>query len=408
VSNNHRLSRRTFAKASAAAALGVATLPRLAAARESSTPLPSTWQKQGLVIGPELVPEGVWLQNFTSPAVPLEDDRWRLWCSRSGKKSPKNVGFVEGMVDDPVSWQFTWAELTAGEPIDDAPLSIGNLPAGWQPIQVVRVPLGEGRERLYFWAHGPGVVRYLAADSDDGRRFRVVDPLRPCLYHPADRAVNGPITRLKRFARRQAMPEPGEPLAEFEQICNDATNVYRLPDGTFEMYTVSLVEVPKESPAYIAYDNIAGCQRVIHRLTSDDGLRWTARRPVIVPDKLDPDDQQFYYLSVTHTPEGRYGLLGHYRCAAQTIDLEYCFSADGLKWERPLRKPLIERGAAPSLDGYLLHAPHASVRRAGKWHLFYTGNNFKHNHSESFGPEQRGIFLATTDELWSPAAANRS
>ncbi|MGC3966217.1 MAG: hypothetical protein QM775_02235 [Pirellulales bacterium] len=95
--------------------------------------------------------------------------------------------------------------------------------------------------------------------------------------------MNGPITRLARFAKRKPNPAPGEPLAEFEHICNDATNVYRLPDGTFEMYTVSLVEVPKESPAFIAYDNIAGLQRVIHRLTSDDGLRWTDRRPVIAP-----------------------------------------------------------------------------------------------------------------------------
>ncbi|MGC3966216.1 MAG: hypothetical protein QM775_02230 [Pirellulales bacterium] len=111
---------------------------------------------------------------------------------------------------------------------------------------------------------------------------------------------------------------------------------------------------------------------------------------------------------MTHTPEGRYGLLGHYRCAAQTIDLEYCYSADGVTWERPLRKPLIERGAKPALDGFLLHAPHAIVKHAGKHHLFYTGNNFTHNHRESYGPEQRGIFLATTDELWAPAATGRS
>ncbi|MGC3966218.1 MAG: hypothetical protein QM775_02240 [Pirellulales bacterium] len=148
-------TRRNFTQASAAAALGLAALPHRAAAAAAPAPLPAVWEKQGLVIGPEVLPAGEWLQNFTSPAIPLEDDRWRLWCSRSGKTTPKNVGFVEGTIDDPVSWQFTWAELTASEPMSDAPLVIGNLPAGWRPVQVVRIPLADGRERLYFWRTVP-------------------------------------------------------------------------------------------------------------------------------------------------------------------------------------------------------------------------------------------------------------
>ena len=399
-----QLSRRECLKLAAVGAAG-AILPRGSHAVDA--PAPAAWQKRGLVLGPELVPAGEWLQNFTSPAVPLGGDRWRLWLSRSGKTSPKNIGFAEGPLDlarlSPErgldDWQLTWAELSEGRPNRAAALAVGNLPRDWRPVQGVLVPLADGRERLYFWAHGPGVVRYLAADGD-GRRFTVVDPLRPCLYHPADRAVDGPTTRLARFAKRSAKPVAGEPLATYEQICNDATNVYRLADGSFEMYTVSLVAVPKDSPAFVPYDNIAGLRRVIHRLTSDDGLHWSNRRLVIAPDAADPPDQQFYFLSVTHTPEGRYGLLGSYRCAAQTIDLEYCYSADGLTWRRPLRKPLIERGSPEALDSFLLHAPHAVVNHDGLRHLFYTGNNFKHNHTAAHGPERRGIFLATAPQLF--------
>ena len=86
------------------------------------------------------------------------------------------------------------------------------------------------------------MVRYLAADSDDGRRYRVLDPHRPCLYHPVDRAVDGTeaaTAGLTRYAKRKSNRPPGEPAAPARLISNDATMVYRLPDGTFEMYSVA-------------------------------------------------------------------------------------------------------------------------------------------------------------------------
>jgi hypothetical protein len=63
-----------------------------------------------------------------------------------------------------------------------------------------------------------------------------------------------------------------------------------------------------------------------------DGLIFETRHRIIERDAEDPADQQFYYLAVTTTEKGRVGMLGHYRCAAQTMDLEWCFSSDGLKW----------------------------------------------------------------------------
>ena len=71
------------------------------------------------------------------------------------------------------------------------PLAIGNLPDAWKPVQGVHLHLLNGKHRLYFWAHGPQILRYLAAESDDGRRYRVLNPLRPVLYHPSDRAAFG-------------------------------------------------------------------------------------------------------------------------------------------------------------------------------------------------------------------------
>ncbi|MEZ0389071.1 MAG: hypothetical protein ACAI34_18495, partial [Verrucomicrobium sp.] len=39
------------------------------------------WERQGLMFKME---PGTLVQNFTSPAEPLEEGRWRLWCSLSG------------------------------------------------------------------------------------------------------------------------------------------------------------------------------------------------------------------------------------------------------------------------------------------------------------------------------------
>lgn len=102
------------------------------------------------------------------------------------------------------------------------------------------------------------------------------------------------------WSERVRRPAVGEPPAPARLVFNDATNVYRLPDGTFEMYSVGLIKVAKDDPRYIAHDNAAGSLRVIDRYTSTDGLDWTDRRRVLVPDAQDPIDQQFYLLPRRH------------------------------------------------------------------------------------------------------------
>lgn len=363
----------------------------------------SAWEKHGELFRHQGEPANGWVQNFTSTVEPLENDRWRVWTSCSAPKSEwKQIGYHVGSIGG--EWKRTLAVCSAGEPDRNAELAIGGLPDGWNPVQVVTLRLKDGRTRLYFWAHGKGIVRYIAADSDDGRAFKVVNALTPCLYHPADRAVDGKAALeagLNRGNKKAATVE-GEPLAPAKLISNDATNVYQLPDGSFEMYSVALMQVGKNDPRYAAQDNIPGLVRVIDRHTSADGLNWGNRQRVVTPDERDPHDLQFYYLSVTHTERGRIGLLGHYRLDAQTIDIEPCFSTDGIKWERPSRKPWVTRDAPGTTAGsYLLHAPHAMVQRDGRWHLFYTGGNFSHNHRDVHGSaETRAVMLSTCDALW--------
>lgn len=364
---------------------------------------PSRWKKQGELFRYRGGVEKAWVQNFTSTVEALDGDRWRIWTSVSVPKSPfKQIGYHTGRIGG--EWAHSPAVTTPGDPDPGAALAIGGLPEGWFPVQGVTLRLRDGRSRIYFWAHGEKVVRYLAADSEDGRAYRVVNASSPCLYHPADRCVGAEAMEeagLGRYGRRKAAPASGENPASAQLIVNDATNVYQLPDGSFELYSVALVPVAEDDPRYAPQDNIPGRVRVVDRFTSRNGLDWSERRRVVEPDANDPVDLQFYYLSVTHTERGRVGLLGHYRLDSQTIDLEACYSSDGIHWERPQRRPWVERDSPGAAAGsYLLHAPHAMVHREGRWHLFYTGGNFAHNHLDSHGAPDRAIQWATAESLF--------
>jgi len=399
------MTRRQVLKQWGGAGLGVMAGTRLVGAEGPALVDAAAWKKQGEMFRHTGEPAGGWVQNFTSTVEPLEDERWRVWTSVSVHKTLgalKEIGYHAGKVGG--EWKHTVAVCSAGEPDGEAELAIGGLPEEWHPVQPVTLRLKDGRSRIYFWAHGKGVVRYLAADSEDGRAFKVVNALTPCLYHPADRAVDGKVAAeagLMHFMKRKAAPVEGEMLAPAGLLSNDATNVYQLPDGSFEMYSVGLIQVGKDDRRYAAQDNIPGLVRVIERYTSADGLNWGGRQRVMVPDERDPQDLQFYYLSVTHTEKGRVGLLGRYRLDAQTIDIEGCFSADGITWERDQREPWITRDAAGTTAGsFILHAPHAMVQRGGLWYCFYTGGNFGHNHREAHGKEDRAVMLATCEGLW--------
>jgi hypothetical protein len=403
------VSRRTFLQTALVTAAG-APLAGCELSRGPGKPVthtpapcpPTAWQKHGIVLEPTEPWERDGIQNFTSPAEPLEGDVWRLWYSVSGSRHG-GLAMAEGVPGGPMK-KFP-AQCSPGEP-PDAPLAIGGLPRDWRPVQVVHLRLRNGRHRIYFWAHGKGVLRYLAADSDDGRRYRVVNPLRPVLYHPHDRAAHGVPSPDGVLLHRQPNRErpADEPPAPSRLISNDATNVYQLADGSFEMYSVALVPVPKDDPAYMAHDNAPGLVRVIDRYTSEDGLHFATRERVVQRDANDPADQQFYYLAVTYTPQGRVGMLGHYRCAAQTMDLEWCFSRDGRRWERPARRAWLPRGDPPAPDCYGIYANHQLVRHNGRWHLFYTGVTSAHNGRDACAPPRDVILLATTDSIWATAA----
>ena len=398
--------RRAFLRRSlnATAAFVAAPLLRIPSSRADQPDLPQpcpskAWQKLGVVLEPTESWEGEHIQNFTSPSEVLRDGWWRIWYSAVDERQSYTVAYAEGELGGPLS--KVPVQCTSGAPAD-APLALGGLPPTWRPVHVTAVRLRSGKHRLYFWVHADGVLRYLAADSDDGRRYTVIDPLRPVLYHFHDRAAHGVASpdgvclHPKPSRKRPA----DEPPAASHLICNDATTIYQLPNGSFELYAVGLIAVSKDDPAYVAHDNAPGLLRVVDRLTSEDGLRFGNRRRVIQRDSADPSDLQFYHLAVTHTPRGRVGLLGHYRVRAQTMDLEWCLSSDGLTWHRPRRSAWLARGDPGQPDSYGIYAPHSLVHSADRWHLLYTGVNTAHNGRHSHGPPRTVVMHATTGSIW--------
>ncbi|MBN2455863.1 MAG: hypothetical protein JXB29_04900 [Sedimentisphaerales bacterium] len=363
---------------------------------------PESWVKHGIALEPTEAWEGNIVSiGFASPPEPLGDGRWRIWYRVVNPEY--TIAVAEGIPGGKMIKHK--AVLTAGEPAD-APLAIGNLPKGWMPAQPVHIKLKDGRDRLYFWVHSSKhhVVRYLAADSNDGRRYRVIDPHQACIYHFHDRAVEfvGTTTSgLKLKAKSKSYLPANEPAATPELITNDATTVYQLPDGSFELYTATMVSLGPGDPRWANNDNCPGMIRVIDRLISKDGLHWSGRQRVLEPDANDPIDQQFYYLSVTHTPKGRVGMLGHYRLYAQTMDLEWCFSKDGVNWVRPFRKPWLERSQPyESVDSFSIYPSGSLVFDNDKWWLFYTGGNRAHNGKCSYGKPTGAVMLATTESIW--------
>lgn len=295
--------------------------------------------------------------------------------------------------------------------------TIGGFPlngtaAATQPVHVA---LPGGRHRVYFWLHDFGrppyenLCRFVAAESDDDMNYNLVNLATPCLYQTFnDRAAQ------RRRAAEEGRTIPADTtgdqpsLAPHDLCCNDATTVYRLADGTFEIYTASLL--PRQAEpwgVHVPFDNAPGWRRYIVRYTSTDGLAWKLGGPVVLPDEKDPPYLQFYYLAVHHLPDGhRIGFLGHYNVLEQSIDIELCFSKDGRAWERPCRDtPFIRRSPQEIM---LLTGSTPFVQADDGWAFLYSSMNFTHRETYCTEPHIKGtVKLAWFKELPARPTAER-
>src|SRR4051812_46428444 len=140
MTSNRRSFLTSISLASAGVALNSEALSMTDASPAPAAPSPcppSAWRKHGIILEASESWESESIQNFTCPAEPLEDGRWRIWYSANSGKTYA-IARAEGRPGEPMK-KFP-AICTPNEPAD-GPFTIGGLPEPWKPVQVVHVLL---------------------------------------------------------------------------------------------------------------------------------------------------------------------------------------------------------------------------------------------------------------------------
>lgn len=341
---------------------------------------------------------------FCGSVVPMPGGGYRLYYSALTEERPTMMRLAYAESDDGLKWrkpdlgQIEWN----GEGTNW--LHVAGLDAAWNVAQPQVCLLPGGAWRMWFWWHGQemGRMPYVAAESDDGIVWRAIDLEMPHLMHPADRELgqNALVMGLTEasgedtFADQRTMD-----WVDAKRLrTNDASFVYYNEDtGKFEFYSVWLVPVDEETGRMTPHDNASGVLRTIQRRESADGIVWSDPEMLILADEHDPMHQQFYHLAVHREHGWHVGMLGHYRCWEQTMDLELCFSRDGHAWNRPLRGGWIPRGGSGDIDSMYVYPTNRFIDAGDEWLLLYNGGNCKHNRELPEGVEQweHDVMVAT-------------
>ncbi len=365
---------------------------------------PGPVEKRGVVMEPAVAADLGRVACFAGSVVPLEGGGYRLYHSIISRSAQREYRLGVAESPDGFHWSRPCLGQRTWEGEDTNHLWPEGMPAGAQCVQPQVMRLPDGSWRMYFWWHGHDVGRmpFVACESADGLRWRVIDLDRPTVMHPSDREVgqNGWVAGLT-----AASPEDkfaGQRRLDWSEAkrlrTNDATFVYYNEAlRKFEMYSVWLLPNDPGTGRYTPHDNAPRVLRTIHRRESENGLDWGDPEVLITPDADDPLDIQFYHLAVEQRGDWRVGFLGHYRCWEQTMDIELCFSRDGRHWERPLRGGWIPRGSADEIDYWYAYPTNRLIDLGDRLLLLYDGGNSRHNSQMPPGVEaKRAAILAAT------------
>ena len=319
------------------------------------------------------------------------DGRIRLYYTGYSSGEPKS-GICVAESEDGLHWRKPLLGQMRIDGADTNRLQIEGLPDQVKAVQPSLVRLPDGRWRMYFWAgrSKPRVLRYVAAESSDGLRWKVVNFEAPCLLHLLELSpiyswawMDGPDA-YKTWRSLGGTDE--SQYLQMKRLCsNDATHTYADLQGGFEMFSVWSVPNRPGSGRRIEPDNSKQQVRCIHRRTSDDGLKWSDPELILVPDGEDSWDQQFYYLAQHRLQNLRVGFLGSYRIVNDDMNIEFVYSADGRRWKRPMRGAWLPRGPKGSSDSTRVYMPSHLLDRGDHWLALYTGMNTNHGGIRELG-----------------------
>jgi hypothetical protein len=312
-----------------------------------------------------------------------EKDRWRVWYT-TGVLGPGGEHLRvcqaesrdQGRTWEKKLFQSQPAGATGGLSARVSPAETGTgskLPVAPAETNVVLPQSGDvadcyhtsihcvGEEIwAYVWRHNKaeenGLYRYVS--RDDGRSF-VMDPQRPVFVSPW---LKGPQAELAGAGR----------------VSNDAFDVLRNPNGSFEYFAACMVKA-QDPRTIVKHDNAAGYSRFIGRATSADGVRWSPVELIITPQYEfgDPFDQQFYGMQVFRYRGFYLGLLHTFWADSQIIQPEWAWSHDGQNWVRT-RTPCISLGDEGRFDSRMILFG-SVVLTAEELIWLYSGYNWRHN-----------------------------
>jgi len=166
-----------------------------------------------------------------------------------------------------------------------------------------------------------------------------------------------------------------KPVIHGESDCNNAC-VYNPERDVYMLYMRGW------HTAAAGWNNGKGNQR--RRVTyseSRDLKNWTEPEVVLSPDELDTND--FYGISVFRYANAYMGMLWVYDDDVfETIDVELCWSRDGIRWERhPERPKFIETEEKGRIGGYMVYPAQEPVIHDNNLYIYINAHSrFPHNH----------------------------
>ncbi len=260
----------------------------------------------------------------------------------------------------------------------DGYFSLSGLPLEFKPLLANVLQLSRNDWRMFFWAyrHIEGrQVRLMVANSSNGLNWQMVTGEQSIAFcHHRDI-----------LCQQEKWP--------LHLQCNDASTVYRRPDGSWELFSAALMYYPAGQERPKDKNLRESLIRMIQRWTSPDGWHWSTPEVILLPDEQDPSDLQFYYLTSTDLDGYRLGLLGRYRCQAQQLTIEPVWSLDGRSWQRPYREnclPLLE----DSQKVYSVVPAQCLLRSGNTLTLYYAIANFDHSCVTVDGSEPQSTIVA--------------
>ena len=165
-----------------------------------------------------------------------------------------------------------------------------------------------------------------------------------------------------------------KPVIHGESDCNNAC-VYNPEKAVYMLYMRGW------HTAAVGWNNGKGNQR--RRVTyseSRDLKKWTEPQVIMTPDELDTND--FYGISVFRYANAYMGMLWVFDDDMyETIDIQLCWSRDGIKWERhPERPKFIETEEKGKMGGYMVFPAQEPVVFNNEIYIYVNAHSsFPHN-----------------------------